>query len=76
MLHIEDELRHPLTIDQAPEGGICEWCGKQAVHSFLVLDEKCQNEKVLFCRACGDAFVCAVASALSREITPEEAIYG
>ena len=76
MLHIENELRHPLTIDKASEGSICEWCGKPAVHSFLILDEKCQNEWAFFCRVCGDAFVCAVASSLSREITPEEAIYG
>ncbi len=76
MLHIENELRHPLTIEKAPEDSVCEWCGKPAEHLFIVLGEKCQNESSLLCRACGDAFVCSVASSLSREITPEEAIYG
>ncbi len=34
------------------------------------------NESGLFCRTCGEAFVCAVASSLCREVTPEEAVYG
>ncbi len=76
MLHIENELRHPLAMDKAPEGSICEWCGKPAGHLFIVLGEKCQDERVLLCRSCAEAFVCTIASSLSREITPEEAIYG
>ena len=75
MLHIENEFRQPLSIDEAPESDICEWCGKPAQHQFMVLGEKCEHESVLLCRTCGEAFVCAVASSLSREVTPEEAIY-
>jgi hypothetical protein len=76
MLHIEYEFRQPLSIDVAPEGSVCEWCGKPAEHQFIVLGEIYQNESCLFCHTCGEAFVCAVASSLSREVTPEEAIYG
>jgi hypothetical protein len=76
MLNIENESRQPLSIDEAPEGSACEWCGKPAKDQFIVLGEKYQQESGLFCRLCGEAFVCAVASSLSREVTPEEAVYG
>jgi len=75
MLHIENEFRQPLSMDEAPEGSVCEWCGKPAMHQFIVLGGKCSNESSLLCRTCGEAFVCAVASSLRREITLEEAVY-
>jgi hypothetical protein len=76
MLHIENEFRQPLSIDEAPEGSVCAWCGKPAQHQFIVLGGKCEHESVQFWRTCGAAFVCSIASSLSREVTPEEAIYG
>ncbi len=76
MLHIENEFRQPLSIDEAPEGSTCDWCGKPAEHRFIILGGTFQNESGLFCHLCGEAFVCAVASSLRREVTPEEAIYG
>jgi hypothetical protein len=76
MLHIENEFRQPLSIDIAPKGSICEWCGKPAEYQFIALSGKCHNEGGLFCQTCGNEFVRAVASSLSREVTPEEAIYG
>ena len=76
MLHIENEFRQPLSLDEAPEGSVCEWCGKPARHQFIVLGGNCQKESSLFCKTCADEFVRAVASSLSREVTPEEAIYG
>ena len=76
MLNIENEFRQPLSIDQAPEGNFCAWCGKPAEHQFTALGGKYHNESGLFCRTCGEAFVCAVASSLRREVTPEEAVYG
>ena len=75
MLRIENEFRQPLSIEQAPYGSVCEWCGKPAEHQFIVLGAAWQQESGLFCRACGEAFVCSVASSLSREVTPEEVIY-
>ena len=76
MLHIENEFRQPLSIDEAPKGSVCQWCGKPAEHQFIVLSGKCQHESCFFCRTCGEAFACAVASSLSREVTTEEAVYG
>jgi hypothetical protein len=76
MLNIDNELRQPLSILEAPEGSICQWCGKPAEHQFIVLGGKCQKESGLFCRTCSDEFVRAVASSLCREVTPEEAMYG
>ena len=76
MFYLENELRHPLTIDEAPVGSICEWCGKPAKHHITQLDGTNNNESGLFCRTCGEAYVCAVASSLCREVTPEEAVYG
>jgi hypothetical protein len=76
MLNIVDEFRQPLSIDAAPEGSICKWCGKPAVHEFTELGEKNHHESGLFCRTCGEVFVCAVASSLRREIPAEEVING
>jgi hypothetical protein len=76
MLNIENGFRQSLSMDEAPEGSVCEWCGKPAEHQFIVLGGKCPNENSLFCRTCGDEFVRNVASSIYREVTPEEAIYG
>jgi hypothetical protein len=76
MFRIENEFRQPLTIEQAPEGSVCEWCGKPAQHRFVGLGGTSQHESSLFCRPCGEAFVCTVASSLRREVTLEEAVYG
>ena len=72
MLRIDNEFRQPLSIEQAPQGSFCEWCGKPAEHHFIVLGATSRQESGLFCRACGEAFVCAVASSLYREVSPEE----
>ncbi len=76
MLIIENEFRQPLSIDAAPEGSVCEWCGKPAVHELTELGGKIHNESGLFCRTCGEAFVCAVASSLRREVPAEAVING
>ena len=75
MLNIENEFRQPLSIDEAPEGSVCEWCGKPAKHRLTPLGGKNHNESRLFCRTCGEAFVRVVASSRCREVTPEEAVY-
>jgi hypothetical protein len=76
MLNIENEFRQPLSIDDAPEGSVCEWCGKPARHKLTELGGNNHNESGLFCRTCGEAFVCAVASSLRREVPSEEVING
>jgi hypothetical protein len=76
MLNFVNEFRQPLSLDAAPEGSVCEWCGKPAVHELTELSGKNHNESGLFCRICGEAFVCAVASSLRREVPAEEVING
>ena len=76
MLHIDIEFRQPLSIGEAPEGSICEWCGKPAKHRITQLGGTNHYESGIFCRLCGQAFVCAVASSLRRDVTPDEAVYG
>jgi hypothetical protein len=71
MLNIENEFRQPLSIDAAPQGSICEWCGKPAEHQLTALGGKFHNESGLLCSTCGEAFVRAVASSLLREVTAE-----
>ncbi len=65
------DFRQPVTIDVAPAGEICEWCGKPAVHQLTALGGKHHNEGGFFCRQCGEAFVRAIASSVSRELTTE-----
>jgi hypothetical protein len=74
MLNIENEFRQPIAIDFAPQGSTCEWCGKPAEHELTMLGGKFHNESGLFCRVCAEAFVCAVASSLRREVTEEAVV--
>jgi hypothetical protein len=76
MLNFVNEFRQPLSLDAAPEGSVCEWCGKPAVYELTELGGKNHNESGLFCRTCGEAFVCAFASSLRREVPAEEVING
>ncbi len=76
MLNIENEFRQPLSIEDAPQGSVCEWCGKPAEHQLTVLGGKFHNESGLFCRTCGEEFVRAVASSLRREVPAEAVIMG
>ena len=71
MLHNENDFRQPVTIDIAPAGETCEWCGKPAVQQLTALGGMHHNDGGFFCRQCGEAFVRAVASSLSREVRAE-----
>jgi hypothetical protein len=76
MLNIENEFRQPLSIDLAPQGSVCEWCGKPAEHELTALGGTYHNESGLFCRTCGEAFVRAVASSLTRVVSAEALLNG
>ena len=67
MLNDRYDFRQPVSIDDAPDGEICEWCGKPAVYQLTALGGMHHNEEGFFCRRCSEAFVRAVASSLSRE---------
>jgi len=62
-------FRLPITIDSAPKGHLCEWCGKTAVHQLTVNGGINHNEEGFFCQACGEEFARANADLLSRVIT-------
>jgi hypothetical protein len=67
----DNDFRQPVTIDDASAGEPCEWCGKPAVLQLTALGGRHHNEGGFFCRQCGEAFIRAVASSLSREVRPE-----
>lgn len=67
----ENEFRQPISVDQAPAGSLCEWCGKPAVQQLTALGGLSHNEGGFFCRSCGEEFARTVADSLSRVITDE-----
>ena len=62
----DNDFRQPISVDFAPQGSLCEWCGKPAVHQLTALGGKHHNEGGFFCRSCGEEFARTVASSLSR----------
>jgi hypothetical protein len=72
MIHmLNNDFRSPVTVDDAPAGSRCEWCGKPAVYQLLATGGKYHNQEGCFCATCGEEFVRAVADSLSRVITAE-----
>jgi len=67
----ENEFRQPTSVDQAPAGSLCEWCGKPAVQQLTALGGRSHNDGGFFCRSCGEEFARTVADSLSRVITAE-----
>ena len=63
-----NEFRQPLSIDFAPRGRVCEWCGQPAVLQITVASAIYDDEPECFCR-CGQEFARAVADSLDRTIT-------
>jgi len=58
-----DEFRKPVSVDSAPRGSVCEWCGKPAEVQLTAIGGNAHNEGGLFCRSCGEEFARAVANA-------------
>ncbi len=63
---LNNDFRSPVTIDDAPPGSLCEWCGKPAIYQLLVTGGQCHNEEGRFCAKCGEEFVRTVADSLNR----------
>ena len=59
---LDNDFRQPISVDFAPQGSLCEWCGKPAVHQLTALGGKHHNEGGLFCRSCGEEFARTVAA--------------
>ncbi len=70
---LNNDFRGPVSIDDAPPGSHCERCGKPAIYQLVVTGGKRHNEEGRFCSTCGEAFIRAVASSLSRVTIAEKA---
>jgi len=61
---LNNALRRPVSVDLAPEGRFCAWCGKPAVRQLTVMGGTRHNEGGFFCQACAEEFVRTVADSL------------
>jgi hypothetical protein len=64
MSRFMNEFRRPISVDFAPRGSSCEWCGKAAEKQLTAIGGKYHNESGLFCRECGEKFAEAVINSL------------
>ena len=69
-----NEFRSPVSVDSAPRGSRCEWCGKPAEVQLTAIGGSSHNESGLFCRACGEDFSRAVINATSMTNTNQVSI--
>ncbi len=67
----QNDYRQPIVVDGAPQGRLCERCGKPAVHQLTTPGGTYHSEGGYFCQACCEEFVRTVASSLVRVITAE-----
>ena len=58
-----NEFRRPVSVDSAPRGSRCEWCGNPAEKQLTAIGGSFHNESGLFCLDCGEKFELAVANA-------------
>lgn len=70
----ENEFRQPVSIDFAPGGSVCEWCGKPATQQLTVIGGRSHNDSGYFCDTCAAEYARSVAESMTRVLTPEEAI--
>ena len=58
-----NEFTRPVSVDFAPRGSLCEWCGDLAERQLTAIGGSFHNESGLFCRPCGEKFSQNVANA-------------
>jgi len=58
-----NEFRRPFSVDFAPRGSLCEWCGQPAEQQLTAIGGSFHNESGLFCRPCGEKFSLTVTNA-------------
>ena len=59
-----NEFLQPVSVDSAPRGSRCEWCGKPADRQLTAIGGTYHNDGGLFCHACGEEFARAVSASL------------
>ncbi len=62
---LDHAFRLPISVDYAPEGRLCAWCGQPAVHQLTAIGGINHNEGGFFCQACSEEFARTVADSLS-----------
>lgn len=67
----QNEFRQPVSVDAAPKGSRCEWCGEPAERQLTAIGGHYHNESGLFCRSCGEKFTQAVINSLSTKTAYE-----
>lgn len=72
MSTLSNEFRRPISVDFAPRGSVCEWCGKPAERQITAIGGRFHNDGGTFCRACGEKFSQVVINSLhaAPEIEP------
>ncbi len=60
-----NEFFQPVSVDTAPKGSRCEWCGEPAERQLTAIGGLYHNDGGLFCRPCGEKFTQAVVNSLS-----------
>ena len=65
---MSNEFQRPVSVDFAPRGSVCEWCGKPAERQLTAIGGSYHNESGVFCRPCGELFTQGVANALSASM--------
>ena len=58
-----NEFDRPFSVDFAPRGSRCEWCGALAESQITAIGGVMHNQGGLFCRFCGEKFCALVANA-------------
>ncbi|GCE12077.1 hypothetical protein [Tengunoibacter tsumagoiensis] len=61
-----NEFQRPVSVDFAPRGSVCEWCGKPAERQLTAIGGSYHNESGVFCRLCGEQFTQTVINAAVR----------
>lgn len=64
-----NEFQRPVSVDFAPHGSLCEWCGKPAERQLTAIGGSYHNESGIFCRLCGEQFTQGVANSV-RPVKP------
>ena len=67
----QNAFRQPVSLDVAPRGHLCEWCGKPAVHQLTTPGGTYHSEGGFFCQRCCEEFVRTNAESLIRVITAD-----
>lgn len=66
-----NEFRRPVSVDFAPRGSQCEWCGKPAEKHLTAIGGAYHNESGVFCRSCGEKFSQFVVNAAQLAHYPQ-----